>query len=130
LGHTLDDQPITLDQFHGKLILWVILDGLDRTQPALPTLANIAAQFAHNPRVALVAINADIQMGAIPRHPPILTGGWINGYLAPGDATLFQSLPASPNWPAIFIITLDGKLLATGLSADETAAKITHFFEQ
>jgi hypothetical protein len=124
LGRTLEDKPILTADFHGKFVVWVVLDSLPRSAPALPYLADLGKKFDGDKRVALVGINADVQIGGIARCPPTLGQGWNNGYFSTIDFPLFRALPGSPNWPFILIIGPDGKVVATNLSSREVDGRL------
>jgi hypothetical protein len=130
LGRTLEEKPILAANFRGKFVVWVVFDDSLRTGSTLLPLVNFTARLGRDPRVALVAINADLVSGSVPRCPSTLGVGygWTNGYFSAVDFPLFHSIPGTSNWPfSITIIGPDGKVLAVSLSSDEVADKLDGF---
>ncbi|MGA2441156.1 MAG: sigma-70 family RNA polymerase sigma factor [Tepidisphaeraceae bacterium] len=130
LGHTLDETPIALHDFAGKLVLGVMWDSnFPESDSAMPLLAALGKEFADNPHVALLALNLDAidtMEGVIHRPGTLKYPGWMNGYIGQMDRAMkFQLLLRDR--PAIFIVGPDGKLLARDVSAKDAAKTLRHF---
>jgi hypothetical protein len=129
LGRALDDKPILAADYHGRFLVCVVLDSLWRSAPALPRLDELAAKFGGDHRVALLAINADLNFTGIFRRPAELAPGWAEAYFSPLDYTSFVALTRSNNWPPILIVGPNGTIAASGLSSDNTMAKLTELLQ-
>jgi thiol-disulfide isomerase/thioredoxin len=111
---TLDDQPLKLSHFRGKFLLldfWATWCG-----PCVAETPNLKATYdayGKDDRFVMISLSLDSERAAPKKFARNQGIAWTQGFL--GDSDKATKTYGVYGIPAIFLISPDGKVLATGL---------------
>jgi peroxiredoxin len=122
---TLDNEPLTLDEFRGKVVaLYFWASGAEAFEAELEPLKRLHQAHAKEGRVAIVGLRLDQDADAARAFVRKHELPWHNGCL--GDLTRNQSAQnyIMRGFPSFFVIGSDGKLLAKDLDSASLAEAV------
>ncbi|HZN68457.1 MAG TPA: hypothetical protein VFB66_24440, partial [Tepidisphaeraceae bacterium] len=127
-------KPLKLQDFRGKYVVLALWDSCSgRSDKHLPHLDALGAKFGGDGRVALLSVNMDpVSCGTIglPKRPATLKDkAWVRGYISLSQDVLMGQI-GGKKWPAIVIISPEGKLLARDLEGAGVEGKLAEMLKR
>lgn len=122
---TLDGKRFSLQQFRGK---WVLLDfwatWCGPCKAEMPNLKDVYATYGSDKRFMMISLSIDNQMDDPLNYARQNNLGWGQAFLGLGWNSPVLQLYGVHGIPAMFLISPDGKIAATGLRGEAVKAAI------
>jgi hypothetical protein len=116
---TLDEKPITLDQFKGKyLVVTFWASWSERSLGGLEALAKVQAQFQKEPRIEFLTVSLDQNLQDARKATEGKTSGCKQAWLPPEKAARVTTGFDINTLPAVFLIDPEGRILGRDLEGE------------